>query len=65
MKFLYILLALLGGMMAGIQAPVNGSLGKKSAALKEHLLPFLSERFFNIFGLIFWQGANHPCVSSA
>lgn len=34
MKWLYMLLALFGGMMAGLQAPINGSLGKKIGSLE-------------------------------
>ncbi|MED4971100.1 DMT family transporter [Parageobacillus toebii] len=57
MKFLYILLALLGGMMAGIQAPINGSLGKKIGSVEGAFTSFfIGTLFLTFFVLFFGKG---------
>ncbi|TXK87375.1 DMT family transporter [Parageobacillus sp. SY1] len=54
MKFLYILLALLGGMMAGIQAPINGSLGKKIGSVAGAFTSFFVGTLFLAFLVLFF-----------
>lgn len=54
MKFLYILLALLGGMMAGIQAPINGSLGKKIGSVEGAFTSFFIGTLFLTFLVLFF-----------
>jgi bacterial/archaeal transporter family-2 protein len=54
MKFLYILLALLGGMMAGIQAPINGSLGKKIGSVEGAFTSFFVGTLFLAFLVLFF-----------
>ncbi|MBA2876072.1 DMT family transporter [Thermaerobacillus caldiproteolyticus] len=57
MKFLYILLALLGGMMAGIQAPINGSLGKRIGSVEGAFTSFfVGTLFLTLLVLFFGKG---------
>lgn len=41
MKWLYVAFAIFGGIMVGIQAPINGSLGKKIGAIEGSFFSFL------------------------
>jgi bacterial/archaeal transporter family-2 protein len=57
MKFLYIVLTLLGGKMAGIQAPINGSLGKKIGSLEGAFTRFfVGTLFLTLLSLFFGKG---------
>lgn len=41
MKWLYVAMALFGGIMAGIQTPINGALGKRIGGIEGALFSFL------------------------
>ncbi|MBS2772213.1 DMT family transporter [Anoxybacillus rupiensis] len=54
MKWLYILLSLVGGMLAGLQAPINGSLGKKIGSLEGAFTSFFVGTLFLTFAALFF-----------
>ncbi|KXG10782.1 hypothetical protein AT864_01373 [Anoxybacillus sp. P3H1B] len=54
MKWLYILLSLVGGMLAGLQAPINGSLGKKIGSLEGAFTSFFVGTLFLTFVALFF-----------
>ncbi|WP_027409691.1 DMT family transporter [Anoxybacteroides tepidamans] len=54
MKWLYMLLSLIGGMMAGLQAPINGSLGKKIGSLEGAFTSFFVGLLFLTFMTLFF-----------
>ncbi|WP_044895312.1 DMT family transporter [Bacillus alveayuensis] len=54
MKWLYIILALLGGIMTGIQAPINGSLGKKIGSFEGAFTSFFVGTLFLTFLVLFF-----------
>lgn len=54
MKWVYMLLALVGGMMAGTQAPINGSLGKKIGSLEGAFISFFVGLLFLTFLTLFF-----------
>lgn len=57
MKWVYMLLALVGGMMAGTQAPINGSLGRKIGSLEGAFTSFfVGLLFLTFFTLFFGKG---------
>lgn len=41
MKLFYVAIAILGGLMVGIQAPINGTLGKKVGAIEGSFFSFM------------------------
>lgn len=57
MRWVYMLLALVGGMLAGTQAPINGSLGKKIGSLEGAFTSFfVGLLFLTFFTLFFGKG---------
>lgn len=57
MRWVYMLLALVGGMLAGTQAPINGSLGKKIGSLEGAFISFfVGLLFLTFFTLFFGKG---------
>jgi transporter family-2 protein len=54
MKLLYIILALLGGMMVGVQAPINGNLGKKIGSFEGAFTSFFVGTLFLTFLVLFF-----------
>ncbi|MDR9793633.1 DMT family transporter [Aeribacillus sp. FSL K6-2848] len=58
MKWIYIFLAILGGMMIGIQSPVNGSLGKKIGAVEGAFVSFFVGTMVLAFLVLFFGKGN-------
>ena len=54
MKWLFILLSIIGGMIAGTQAPINGSLGKKIGSLEGAFTSFFVGTLFLTFLVLFF-----------
>lgn len=56
-KILFILISVVGGMVAGVQAPINGELGKKIGNIEGAWLSFfIGTLFLSIIALFFGKG---------
>lgn len=65
MKWLYVAMAILGGIMAGIQTPINGALGKRIGGIEGALVSFLVGTVCLIVSLQFLGKGNLSGVFSA
>lgn len=57
-KLIFIGLAILGGLMGGLQAPINGALGKKLGGFEASLVSFSIGTLFLIFIVLFFGKGN-------
>ena len=64
MKLLFIILSILGGMMAGVQAPINGELGKRIGGLEGALFSFFVGTLFLIIITLFFGKGQISFVTS-
>ncbi|KMJ58706.1 membrane protein [Bacillus sp. LL01] len=58
MKIWFVLLALFGGILGGIQAPINSQLGRKIGSLEASLVSFFIGTVFLLFLSIFFGRGN-------
>lgn len=63
-NFLFVLLAILGGLMGGIQAPINGTLGRKIGGLEASLVSFFIGTFLLVIIVLFFGKGNVFQLSS-
>jgi transporter family-2 protein len=58
LKLIYLVLPVLGGLMAGIQAPINAGLGKKVGGFEGAFISFFIGTLFLAFIFIFLGKGN-------
>lgn len=58
MKWLYVATALFGGILVGIQTPINGALGKRIGGIEGALVSFLVGTVSLVFALLFYGKGN-------
>ncbi|CAM4055896.1 DMT family transporter [Lederbergia lenta] len=63
-KLIYIIISILGGMLAGIQAPVNGELGKKIGTFEGALFSFFIGTLFLTFIVLFFGKGQMSGISA-
>lgn len=64
MKWFYVAMALFGGLMVGIQTPINGALGKRIGGIEGALVSFLVGTLGLIIALQFLGKGNFSSVFS-
>jgi transporter family-2 protein len=57
-KLTFIFIAIIGGLMGGMQAPINGALGKKVGGFEGALISFSIGTLFLIFIVLFFGKGN-------
>ena len=63
-KIWFVLLALVGGLLGGIQAPVNSQLGRKIGAIEASLVSFFIGTLFLLLLTIFFGKGNLMSIST-
>ncbi|MFD1708143.1 DMT family transporter [Siminovitchia sediminis] len=63
MKWFYLLLSLIGGLAVGMQAAVNGGLGKKVGPIEATFISFCVGTAALFFMVLFWGKGNILAVS--
>ncbi|RXJ04423.1 DMT family transporter [Anaerobacillus alkaliphilus] len=53
-KLLFIILSIVGGVLAGVQASINGELGKRVGGLEASLISFFIGTLFLVFIVLFF-----------
>jgi transporter family-2 protein len=56
--YIYVILAILGGVFGGMQAPINGALGKRIGGFEASFLSFLIGTLFLFFIVLFFGKGN-------
>ncbi|MDZ5472102.1 DMT family transporter [Bacillus sp. 31A1R] len=64
MNFIYPILALLGGLAVGIQAIINGGLGKKTGTIEASFLSFSIGTLALLFIVLFFGKGNITAIAS-
>lgn len=57
-KILFIIIAIIGGISAGLQAPINGALGKRVGGFEGAFVSFVIGTFFLFFVFLFFGKGN-------
>jgi transporter family-2 protein len=56
--YIYVILVVIGGILGGIQAPINGALGKRIGGFEASFLSFLIGALFLFFIVLFFGKGN-------
>lgn len=64
MKFIYPILALMGGLAVGLQAVINGGLGKKAGTIEASFISFVIGTLALLFIVIFFGKGNVMAIST-
>jgi bacterial/archaeal transporter family-2 protein len=57
-KYLYIIIAIIGGIAGGLQAPINGALGKRIGGFEGAFVSFVIGTLFLFFVFLFFGKGN-------
>ena len=63
-KVIFIVISLLGGMVAGVQAPINGELGKRIGTFEGAWLSFFIGTLFLTFIALFFGKGHITSIST-